>query len=93
MAKLFSDASAIAITAFISPYRTDRQVARELHEAASIPFIEVFVDTPLEVAEERDPKGLYKKARAGEIRGKYTISFLASMLNALLRFHRHLCAV
>lgn len=69
MAKLFADASAIVITAFISPYRDDRRVARELHEAASIPFIEVFVDAPLKVVEERDPKGLYKKARAGEIKG------------------------
>jgi adenylylsulfate kinase len=67
---LFSDASAITITAFISPYRQDRQVARELHEAASIPFIEVFVDAPLSVVEERDPKGLYKKARAGVIKGE-----------------------
>lgn len=69
MAKLFADASAIVITAFISPYREDRRVARELHEAASIPFVEVFVDAPLKVVEERDPKGLYKKARAGEIKG------------------------
>lgn len=67
---MFSDASAITITAFISPYRQDRQVARELHEAASIPFIEVFVDAPLSVVEERDPKGLYKKARAGVIKGE-----------------------
>ncbi|KAF7782495.1 hypothetical protein Agabi119p4_1871 [Agaricus bisporus var. burnettii] len=68
VAKLFADASAIVITAFISPYREDRRVARELHEAASIPFVEVFVDAPLKVVEERDPKGLYKKARAGEIK-------------------------
>ncbi|KAJ3562796.1 hypothetical protein NP233_g9351 [Leucocoprinus birnbaumii] len=68
VSKLFSDASAITITAFISPYRKDRQVARELHESASIPFIEVFVDAPLSVVEERDPKGLYKKARAGVIK-------------------------
>ncbi|KAJ3532179.1 hypothetical protein NMY22_g7846 [Coprinellus aureogranulatus] len=68
VAKLFSDASAITITAFISPYRADRAVARELHEKSSIPFIEVFVDAPLNVVEERDPKGLYKKARAGEIK-------------------------
>jgi len=68
VAKLFSDASAITITAFISPYRKDRQVARDSHDAASIPFIEVFVDAPLNVVEERDPKGLYKKARAGEIK-------------------------
>lgn len=57
------------MTAFISPYQQDRAVARELHEKASIPFIEVFVDAPLSVVEARDPKGLYKKARAGEIKG------------------------
>jgi len=68
VAKLFSDASAITITAFISPYRKDRQVARDLHESASVPFIEVFVDAPLHIVEERDPKGLYKKARAGQIK-------------------------
>ncbi|KAG1527405.1 hypothetical protein G6F45_002346 [Rhizopus arrhizus] len=56
------------MTAFISPYRADRDSARALHEAAGIPFIEVFVDAPLEVVESRDPKGLYKKAKAGEIK-------------------------
>ncbi|WYZ34377.1 hypothetical protein EsH8_I_000653 [Colletotrichum jinshuiense] len=74
VAKLFADSSTVAITSFISPYRADRQVARELHSQASqnnddsIPFVEVFVDVPLEVAEQRDPKGLYKKARAGDIK-------------------------
>ncbi|KZL86475.1 adenylyl-sulfate kinase, partial [Colletotrichum incanum] len=74
VAKLFADSSTVAITSFISPYRADRQVARELHSQAgqnnddAIPFIEIFVDVPLEVAEQRDPKGLYKKARAGEIK-------------------------
>lgn len=74
VAKLFADASTIAITSFISPYRADRQIARELHANATqggdeaIPFVEVHVDVPLEVAEQRDPKGLYKKARAGEIK-------------------------
>jgi adenylylsulfate kinase len=74
VAKLFADSAAIAITSFISPYRADRQVARDLHNQASqtneppIPFIEVFVDVPIHVAEQRDPKGLYKKARAGEIK-------------------------
>ncbi|KAL0939423.1 adenylyl-sulfate kinase [Colletotrichum truncatum] len=74
VAKLFADSSTIAITSFISPYRADRDTARELHSQASqsnddaIPFIEIFVDVPLEVAEQRDPKGLYKKARAGEIK-------------------------
>ncbi|KAJ9157689.1 Adenylyl-sulfate kinase [Pleurostoma richardsiae] len=74
VAKLFADSATVAITSFISPYRADRQVARELHAQAaqegddSIPFIEVYVDVPIEVAEQRDPKGLYKKARAGEIK-------------------------
>jgi adenylylsulfate kinase len=69
VSKLFADASCISITAFISPYKQDRATARELHEASGIPFVEVFVDAPLSVVEERDPKGLYKKARAGEIKG------------------------
>ncbi len=69
VAKLFADAGLIAITSFISPYRADRDHARRLHEANDLPFLEVFVDAPLDVAEERDPKGLYKKARAGEIKG------------------------
>ncbi|PCH43686.1 adenylylsulfate kinase [Wolfiporia cocos MD-104 SS10] len=68
VSKLFADASCIAVTAFISPYRVDRQVARELHEKAGLAFVEVFVDAPLHVVEARDPKGLYKKARAGEIK-------------------------
>ncbi len=73
VAKLFADSSTIALTSFISPYIADRTIARDLHANASqggddpIPFIEVFVDIPVEVAEKRDPKGLYKKARAGEI--------------------------
>ncbi|TFL01501.1 adenylylsulfate kinase [Pterulicium gracile] len=66
--KLFADASGISITAFISPYRADREFARELHVASNLPFVEVFVDAPLQVVEERDPKGLYKKARTGEIK-------------------------
>ncbi len=63
--KLFADAGVIAMTAFISPYLADRQKARDLHNDGD--FIEVFVDAPLNVLEDRDPKGLYKKARAGEI--------------------------
>lgn len=93
MAKLFSDASAITVTAFISPYRRDRQVARDLHEAASIPFIEVFVDAPLDIVEERDPKGLYKKARAGEIKGKLPVLVPTIVLTALRRLHWHFSAV
>ena len=69
VAKLFSDAGVVTITSFISPYRADRDLVRALHEDADMPFLEVFVDAPLEVAEMRDPKGLYKKARAGEIKG------------------------
>ncbi len=65
--KLFADAGIITITAFISPYRDDRDVARET--IGSEDFFECFCDTPLDVCEERDPKGLYKKARAGEIKG------------------------
>lgn len=68
VAKLFGDASMISLSSFISPYRADRDEVRALHEAAGLPFVEVFVDCSLEVAEERDPKGLYKKARAGEIK-------------------------
>ncbi|NOR53843.1 MAG: adenylyl-sulfate kinase [Candidatus Aminicenantes bacterium] len=66
VAKLFSDAGLIAMTSFISPYRKDRDKARELMKDGE--FIEVFVKVPLYVAEQRDPKGLYKKARAGEIK-------------------------
>ena len=69
VAKLFSDAGIITVTSFISPYRRDREVVRKLHEEAKLPFLEVFVDCPLEEAERRDPKGLYKKARAGEMKG------------------------
>jgi len=64
--KLFADSGVIAMTAFISPYRGDRDKARDLLEDGR--FIEIFVEVPLDVAEERDPKGLYKKARAGEIK-------------------------
>ncbi|TFK54402.1 adenylylsulfate kinase [Heliocybe sulcata] len=68
VSKLFADSCCIVLTAFISPYRADRAVARQLHEQAGLAFIEVFVDAPLSVVEQRDPKGLYKKARAGEIK-------------------------
>lgn len=66
VSKLFADAGTIAMTAFISPYRADRDKARELVPEGR--FIEVYVKVPLDVAESRDPKGLYKKARAGEIK-------------------------
>ena len=68
IAKLFGDAGTIALSSFISPYKADRDEVRELHEAADLEFVEVFVDCSLAVAEERDPKGLYKKARAGLIK-------------------------
>lgn len=65
VAKLFVDAGTIVLTAFISPFRADRDYCRQILGAAE--FIEVFIDTPLDVCEARDPKGLYKKARAGDI--------------------------
>ena len=68
IAKLFVDSGTIALSSFISPYRDDRDKVRQLHNEASVDFIEVFVDCSLEEAEKRDPKGLYKKARAGEIK-------------------------
>ncbi|MCI0516389.1 MAG: adenylyl-sulfate kinase [Woeseiaceae bacterium] len=68
VAKLFGDAGVISLSSFISPYKADRDEVRRLHEAAKLPFVEVYVDCSLAVAEKRDPKGLYKKARAGEIK-------------------------
>jgi bifunctional enzyme CysN/CysC len=69
VARLFADAGVVALVPVISPYRADRDRARAIHEAVGLRFLEVFVDTPLDVCEARDPKGLYAKARAGEIRG------------------------
>ena len=66
VAKLFTDAGVLAITAFISPYRADRDQVRALMKAGD--FVEILVDCPVEVCEQRDVKGLYKKARAGEIK-------------------------
>jgi adenylylsulfate kinase len=68
VAKLFADAGLLVMTSFISPYRKDRDTVRALHDAAKLPFIEVHVATPIETCETRDPKGLYKKARAGELK-------------------------
>ncbi|HAW14373.1 MAG TPA: adenylyl-sulfate kinase [Cellvibrionales bacterium] len=68
IAKLFVDTGVITLSSFVSPYRADRDIVRDLHIEAGMDFIEVFVDVPLDVAESRDPKGLYKKARAGEIK-------------------------
>lgn len=69
VAKLFAESGCIALTAFISPYVMDRNSNRRLHQESGLEFLEVFVDAPLEVCEQRDPKGQYKKARAGEIKG------------------------
>jgi len=69
VARLFADAGVVALVPLISPYRADRDAARDRHHAAGLPFAEVFVDTPLDVCEQRDPKGLYAKARAGELKG------------------------
>lgn len=68
ISKLFVDAGLLVLSAFISPYRADRDRVRALHRDAGFDFIEIHVDCSLETAERRDPKGLYKKARAGEIR-------------------------
>lgn len=67
VAQLLADAGTVAIASLISPYRADRDRIRAEHEKAGLPFLEVFVDTPVEVCEQRDPKGMYAKARAGEI--------------------------
>ncbi len=69
VAKLFADAGVIALASFISPYRKDRDGVRALHAASKLPFIEIYVSTPIATCEARDPKGLYKKARAGQIQG------------------------
>jgi adenylylsulfate kinase len=68
VAKLFADCGVITMTSFISPYRKDRDNVRALHAAAKLPFIEIHVNTPIEICETRDPKGLYKKARAGQLK-------------------------
>lgn len=68
VAKLFADCSVITMTSFISPYRKDRDNVRALHDAAKVPFIEIYAATPISTCEQRDPKGLYKKARAGELK-------------------------
>lgn len=69
VACLFADAGVVAIVPVISPYRAGRDAARARHDAVGVPFLEVFVDTPLAECERRDPKGLYAKARAGELKG------------------------
>jgi bifunctional enzyme CysN/CysC len=69
VARLMADAGLVVLVPVISPYRADRDAVRAMHEAAGLEFVEVFVDTPLELCEQRDPKGLYAKARAGELTG------------------------
>jgi adenylylsulfate kinase len=69
VSKLFADSGILSIASFISPYTEDRDAVRALHEEAGVAYFECYIDVSLEVAEERDPKGLYKKARAGEIKG------------------------
>jgi bifunctional enzyme CysN/CysC len=69
VARLFADAGLVAVVPLISPYRADRDLVRALHDEAGLAFVEVHLDTPIELCEARDPKGLYAKARAGEITG------------------------
>ena len=69
VAQLFADAGLVALVSLISPYVSDRAWARELHEREGLPFIEVYVSTPAAECERRDPKGLWARARAGELRG------------------------
>jgi bifunctional enzyme CysN/CysC len=69
VARLFAEAGVIALVPLISPYRSGRDHARAIHADAGLAFVEVFIDTPIDVCEQRDPKGLYLKARAGEITG------------------------
>jgi len=68
VARLLADAGVVALVPLISPYRADRDLVRALHAEAGLPFLEVFVDTPIELCEQRDPKGLYKQARAGQLK-------------------------
>ena len=69
IAFLLSDAGLVALVPVISPYQSDRDQVRRRHDNAGLPFVEVFVDAPIDVCEARDPKGLYRRARAGEIAG------------------------
>ncbi|HET9732518.1 MAG TPA: adenylyl-sulfate kinase [Acidimicrobiales bacterium] len=69
VARLFADAGAVALVSLISPFRAGRDEARQLHSEANLAFFEVWVDAPLEVCAERDPKGLYARARAGTLSG------------------------
>ncbi len=95
---MFTDAACITLTAFISPYRADRALARKIHVEAGLDFIEVFVDAPLEVVEQRDPKGLYRKARAGEIQGAKIGNYVQyprinNISRRVFRIYRNFCAI
>jgi len=92
VALLFASSTAITITSFISPYKADRNFARELHAKhdPALPFVEVFVDASIEECEKRDPKGLYKKAKAGEIKGMYRFAFLPENSLVFRPLTRHL---
>src|SRR5947208_13867943 len=68
-ARLLADAGLVVVVALVSPYRADRDLARAVHDELGIPFVEVFVDTPLELCERRDPKGFYARARRGDLHG------------------------
>lgn len=69
VASMFAESGAVALLALISPFAADRVMIRAIHEEMGLPFAEVFLNTPLEVCEERDPKGLYARARAGDLPG------------------------
>jgi adenylyl-sulfate kinase len=69
VARLLAECGAVALVSLVSPYATDRELAAALHATEDLPFIEVFVSTPLEQCEQRDPKGLYARARAGKLQG------------------------
>lgn len=87
VSKLFADSCTISITSFISPYVSDRAFARKIHQDSGLGFVEVFVDAPLAEVEKRDPKGLYKKARTGEIKGERgATAFVLPSLDTLVAF-------
>lgn len=69
VSKLFAESGVVCLTSFISPFKADRQKVRDVHEKSSLNFVEVYVKAPLDICEHRDVKGLYKKARAGQIKG------------------------
>ena len=74
VARLLAESGTLALVSLVSPYAQDREAAAALHAAVDLPFIEVFVDAPLELCELRDPKGLYARARAGQLAGMTGVS-------------------